>query len=108
MLLGSAVSFFLGDRCGVEGDCAKMDACFFFTAFGTMRTLDGIGSAFHFLSWVMAHALAREDLVRKKMQPALFDLVSTTILENNEKKFKIIDLATIANDYNKSNLVEIF
>jgi hypothetical protein len=41
------------------------------------------------------------------MQPALFDLVSTTILENNEKLFLIIDLATIANDYNKSNL-EIF
>jgi hypothetical protein len=37
----------------------------------------------------------------------LFDLVSTTILENNEKKSKIIDLATIANDYNRSNL-EIF
>jgi hypothetical protein len=55
--VGSAVSFFLGDHCGVEGDCANMDACFFFKAFGTMRTLDGIGSAFH-LSLGMAHALA--------------------------------------------------
>ncbi len=57
MSVGSAVSFFLGDHCGVEGDCANMDACFFFKAFGTMRTLDGIGSAFH-LSLGMAHALA--------------------------------------------------
>jgi hypothetical protein len=31
-------------------------------------------------------------------------LIITTILENNEKQLKIIDLATIANDYNKSNL----
>ncbi len=47
MLVGGAVSFFLGDRCSVEGDCANMDEHFFFTAFGTMRTLDSIGSAFH-------------------------------------------------------------
>jgi hypothetical protein len=45
--VGSAVSFFLGNRRGVEGDCVNMDACFFFTVFGTMRTLDSIGSAFH-------------------------------------------------------------
>ncbi len=47
MSVGSAVSFFLGNCHGVEGDCADMDACFFFTAFGKMRTLEGIGSAFH-------------------------------------------------------------
>ncbi len=45
--VGSAVSFFLGDCCGVEGDCTDMDAHFFFTAFGKMRTLEGIGSAFY-------------------------------------------------------------
>ncbi len=47
MSVGSMVSFFLGDCCGVEWDCADMDVHFFFTAFGKMRTLDGIGSAFH-------------------------------------------------------------
>ncbi len=61
MSVGSAVSFFLGDCCGVEGGCAHMDARFFFTAFRKTRTLDGIGSAFH-LSNVIVHALAREDL----------------------------------------------
>jgi hypothetical protein len=45
--VGGMVSFFLGDCRGFEGDCADMDAPFFFTAFGTMRTPDGIGSAFH-------------------------------------------------------------
>ncbi len=43
MSVGGAVSFFFGDPCGVEGDCAKMDADFFFTLFGTMRTSDSIG-----------------------------------------------------------------
>ncbi len=47
MLAGGTVSFFLGDCCGVEGDWANMDVQFFFTAFGTMRTSDGIESAFH-------------------------------------------------------------
>ncbi len=47
MSVVSAVVFFMGDCHGVEGDCAAMDAHFFFTAFGTMRTLDRIGSAFH-------------------------------------------------------------
>ncbi len=47
MSVGGAVSFFLGDCYGVEGECANMDACFFYTAFWTMRILDGIGSAFH-------------------------------------------------------------
>ena len=40
-------SFFLGDCCSVEGDCANMDVHFFFTAFGKMRTLGGIGSVFY-------------------------------------------------------------
>ncbi len=31
MSVGIAVSFFLGDCCGVEGDCANMDAHFFFS-----------------------------------------------------------------------------
>jgi hypothetical protein len=44
--VGGAISFFLGDCCGVEGDCAVMDAHFFFTAFAIMRTSDGIGGAF--------------------------------------------------------------
>ncbi len=47
MSVGRAVLFFLGDNCGVEGDCADKDAHFFFTAFGKMRTLDGIGRALH-------------------------------------------------------------
>ncbi len=47
MSVGGAVSFFIGDCCGVEGDCTDMDACFFHTAFRMMRTLDGIGCAFH-------------------------------------------------------------
>ncbi len=47
MSVGGVVSFFLGDRHSVEGDCANMGARFFFTAFGMMRTLEGIGSAFH-------------------------------------------------------------
>ncbi len=63
MSVGGAVSFFLGDPCGVEGDCMDMDAHFFCTAFGTMRTLDGIRSAFY-LSYLMVHALAQEDLVQ--------------------------------------------
>ncbi len=62
MPVGGTVSFFLGDHCSVEGDCTDMNTCFFFTAFRKMRTLDGIGGAFH-LSLVMVHALAREDLV---------------------------------------------
>ncbi len=47
MSVGGAVSFFLGDCCGVEGDCTKMYAHFFFTAFGTMMTLNSIESSFH-------------------------------------------------------------
>ncbi len=47
MSVCGAVSFFLGDHSGVKRDRADMDARFFFTAFGTMRTSDGIGSAFH-------------------------------------------------------------
>ena len=46
MSVGGAVSFFLGDCYGVEGECANMDARLFLTAFGTMRTSDGL-SAFH-------------------------------------------------------------
>ncbi len=68
MSVGSTVSFFLGDCCSVEGDCADMDARFFFTAFGKMRTPDSLGSSFH-LSYVMAHALAQEDLFGKRCNP---------------------------------------
>ncbi len=37
MSVGGAVSFFMGNCCSVEGDVH-----FFFTAFGTMRTLDSV------------------------------------------------------------------
>ncbi len=47
MSVVGAVSIFLGDHCGVEGDCTTIEVHFFFTAFGTMRTSDGMGSAFH-------------------------------------------------------------
>jgi hypothetical protein len=47
MSVGGAVSFFLVDRPGIEGDCADMDVHFVFTAVGKMRTLDSIGYAFH-------------------------------------------------------------
>jgi hypothetical protein len=47
VLVGVGVSFFLGDHCSVDGDGTNMDARFFFTAFGTMRTSDSIGSAYH-------------------------------------------------------------
>ncbi len=49
MSVGGGVSFFLGDCCNVERDCADVDARFFFTAFRTLRTSDSIGSAFNLL-----------------------------------------------------------